>query len=116
LKDDAAWSGLWKSLGERHGKQGSLWALTRLDQTLEPAYRRATSAEQTEKDEGDGLLAALWRIVLFGTSDREADVPRAAAPQFDRLRAALPPAGTAMSQTENGYSIHTAALRGAGAP
>jgi hypothetical protein len=115
LKDDAAWSGLWNAMRERHGEQGALWALTRLDQVMEPAYRRATSGEKKETDD-DGLLAALWRIVLFGTADKEADVPSAAAPPFDRLRASLPAAGTTISQAESGFSIHTGALRGAGAP
>lgn len=108
LKDDPAWSRLWTSMKARYGEQGSLWGLSRLDQTMEPAYGRATSDEESEDD---GLLAALWRILLFGTADKEAEVPYAAAPQFDRLRPALPPAGTAMSQTEAGFSINTGALR-----
>jgi hypothetical protein len=110
LKDDAGWSRLWNSMKERAGGAGSLWGLSRLDQIMEPAYQRATSSE---KNEDDGLLAALWRILLYGTADKEADVPYAAAPQFDRLRSALPPAGTAMSQAEDGLSLTTGALRSA---
>ncbi|MCH8924205.1 MAG: hypothetical protein IIA67_13780, partial [Planctomycetes bacterium] len=57
LKDDSDWSRLWRSLRERHGESGAFWAMSRLDQVLEPGYQRATTDE-----EGDaaGPVAALW--------------------------------------------------------
>jgi hypothetical protein len=112
-KQDATWSRLWKSLNERHPQPGALWSMTRLEQVLEPAYQRAV--RKPEKEAEDGLAAALWRILLFGTADEEADVPYAAAPSYDRVKAALPPAGTFLSESEQGFHITTSAIRGAGA-
>lgn len=113
LKDDATWSRLWQSLKERHGDAGALWALFRLDQVLEPGYQRATT---DEKSEADGLIAGLWRTLLFGTADKEVDVPYAAAPPYDRLRFALPRAAAVMSEAPDGYSITISALGGAESP
>jgi hypothetical protein len=107
LEDDASLGRLWRSVKERHGDAGALWGLARLDQVLEPAYLQATSAE---KGESQSLIAGLWRMLLFGTADQEADVPTAAAPQFDRLRSALPPSATVLSRTPDGFSITLGAL------
>jgi hypothetical protein len=113
LREDASLERLWRSVKERHGDAGALWGVARLDQVLEPAYRRATSAE---KSDDAGVSGALWRILLFGTADEEADVPYAAAPQFDRLRIALPPAATVLSKSPDGFSVTIGALGAAHSP
>src|SRR5262249_30650318 len=109
FNDDPGWSRLWQSLKERGGQQAALWALGRLDQTLEPAYHAALSDDE---DDEQGLAALLWRVLLFGTAERSAGIPYAAAPPFERLRFALPLTGAVMTQSADGWSITVGALRG----
>ena len=112
LGDGAAWTGLWRKMKEQ-AAEASLWGLTRLDDTMAPAYAQATS--EGERDEETGLMAGVWRILLFGTADRQVQVPTAEAPPFDRVRAALQPAGVVMMPAAEGWTITIDAARGEGA-
>jgi hypothetical protein len=107
LNGDAVWSRLWKTV-ENGAASSVLWSMSRLDLVLEPGYARATSDESREDD---SLVTGLWRVLLFGTTDREIDVPYAAAPAYERVRAALPPAATVVSPSPEGFSITTSGLR-----
>ncbi len=113
LKDDSTWAELWRNLGQPFGQSAALWGLSRLDVVLEPSYQQAT-AETVKQD--DGLVAGMWRVLLFGTADREANLPHAAAPAFDRVRGALPPAGMVMAKTPTGWAVSVEAVRPADAP
>jgi len=113
LKDSAAWSRLWQSVKEQHAAGAALWSMSRLDQVLEPAYQRATTDERSDTD---GLVATLWRILLFGTANEKVEVPYAAVPTYDRLHAALPLASTVISQAPDGFSITVSALGGGESP
>ncbi len=112
LSDGSPWSGLWRKMQDRPG-EASLWALTRLDDTMAPAYSQATKDAKPEEEAGP--LAGLWRILLFGTADPETQVPTAAAPPFGRVRAGLPPASVIMAPVAEGWTITIDAARGEGA-
>jgi hypothetical protein len=56
------------------------------------------------------LAERLWRVLLFGAVDSQADLPYSAAPNFEALREGLPPSGMVMSQIDGGWTIHFGAL------
>ncbi len=112
LKDDPNWMTLWDTLRQRQS-EGALWGLAQLGHVLEPSYAQATSAP-AEKEEEDGSPAGeLWRVLLFGTADPEADVPLAAAPPYSRVRTALPATGTALKSSDQGWTLTIDAQRAA---
>jgi hypothetical protein len=114
LKDDPAWAQLWQAMKERSGNAGASWSLTRLDEFLAPGYLEATAAPQTSTQSEEakgGPIAGLWRTLLFGTANRETQVPLAAAPNFESFRPSLPPTSTAFSPAESGWNITISALR-----
>ncbi len=107
LKDQTAWSGMWKSMRDRAGAAGALWAMARLDDVLAPSYAQATSEPPNDEDDGSqgGPLSGLWRILLFGDASQNANVPTSAAPAFDRLRPSLPPASITFSPDGESWNV-----------
>ncbi|MEX0937840.1 MAG: hypothetical protein WDZ59_08255 [Pirellulales bacterium] len=116
LNDDATWSRLWHSLRARHGDIAAMWALARLGQVLEPSYIGATSQQASDDEQPPTLTGTLWRIVLFGTADEEAEVPLAAAPNYARVRTSLPRAGMVIKPTDGGWTVDVDAQREDTAP
>lgn len=109
LKDAPDFARLWRAIQQRHAEGCALCVVARLNRVLEPAYQRAA---RQEREEGDPLATVLWRVLLFGTNDEDADLPYAAVPPYGELDAALPPAGIVMSPALGGFSITIDASRG----
>ncbi len=70
-----------------------------------------SNAIATKPATDDDLLANLWRGVLFGAAERSADLPYAAAPVFEKLRAAFPRAGVAVSVSDDGFGVRLGVVR-----
>jgi hypothetical protein len=107
LIDDAAWKSSTEWMKKQETPTTSLRSFVRLDAMLEPGYRSAIAYPS----DSDALPVRLWRQLLFGGPEALATQPRAGAPDFDRLRAALAPAGFVMSRTPDGWAIRLGALR-----
>jgi hypothetical protein len=107
LKQDESWSKLWQLTGQSP-ENAAMWSLARLDETLAADYAKATSGKPGEED---GPLAALWRVLLYGTADPKTQVPNAAAPTFDRVRPGLPRIGSRFSLAADGWNLTISALR-----
>ena len=105
--DDASWSRLLEDIKSHQDAATAFRSLVRLGTALEPAYHVATAQDPHEKDP---LGARLWRLLLFGTNQASAELPRALAPKYDRLRDALPPAATLVSRTEGGWTMRLVVL------
>ncbi len=105
--DDASWSRLLADIKAHQDATTAFRSLVRLGRALEPAYHVATAQYPNEKDP---LGARLWRLLLFGTNQASAELPRALAPKYDRLRDALPPAATVVSRTEGGWTMRLVVL------
>jgi hypothetical protein len=112
LSDDATWKSLSEWMKKQETPTTSLRSFVRLDAMLEPGYRSATAYPS----DSDALAVRLWRQLLFGSGDALATQPRAGAPDFDRLRTALAPAGFVMSRTQDGWAIRVGALRTPASP
>ncbi len=108
LQQDEGWGKLWQQMQSPSNTTGALWSLTRLDESLASAYTKATTA--TPGDD-DGPVAALLRVLLFGTADADIQVPHAAAPKFDRFRPGLPRISTQFSPSAEGWNVTISALR-----
>ncbi len=106
LKDDDGWLALWNGMQQRG--EASLWGLSRLEDTMAPEYAKAVAPEV---DENAGVIASLWRILLFGTTAAETEVPYDFAPPFDQVRPALSRAGVLMSPLEEGWNVTISAER-----
>ena len=107
LRDDAGWARLLAWINGQAGPNLALWALTRLDHALAPSYKLGT---KNDPEAVDDLASSLWRVLLFGTSERKPDLPYSAVPAFDRLRTALPQAGALVSQSDGGWTVRLGAL------
>jgi hypothetical protein len=105
--DDAYWSRLLEDIKSHQDATTAFRSLVRLGTALEPAYHVATAQDPHEKDP---LGARLWRLLLFGTNQASAELPRVLAPKYDRLRDALPPAATVVSRTEGGWTLRLVVL------
>ena len=107
LGDDDSWSRLLADMKAHQDATTAFRSLVRLGTALEPAYHVATAQDPNVKDP---LGARLWRLLLFGTNQASAELPRALAPKYDRLRDALPPAATLVSRTEGGWTMRLVVL------
>jgi hypothetical protein len=107
IGNDASWSRLLEDIKTHQDATTAFRSLVRLGPTLEGAYHLATAQEPTDKDP---LGTRLWRLLLFGTIQASAELPRALAPKYDRLRDALPPAATMVSRTEGGWTLRLVVL------
>lgn len=105
--DDASWPRLLEDIKSHQDATTAFRSLVRLGTALEPAYHVATAQDPHERDP---LGARLWRLLLFGTNQASAELPRALAPKYDRLRDALPPAATLVSRTERGWTLRLVVL------
>jgi hypothetical protein len=107
LKQDESWTKLWQ-LSNSSSDAAAMWSLARLDEAFASDYAKATTAKPGDED---GPLAALWRVLLYGTADSEIQVPYAAAPSFDRVRPGLPRISTQLSPSATGWNLTISALR-----
>ncbi len=105
---DADWKTLNEWLDKQSGPQTAARGLMQMDRLVEPSYRKAILAKPVPDA---NLLTDVWRGLLFGTAAQSTDLPYAAAPAFDRLRAAFPRSGAAVSTTDDGLTIRLGVLR-----
>ncbi len=106
LSDDAVWQQLLGWCESKLTNATALESLVRLDRVAEASYQVAITpppadtadAEATNnEDEADGesveaaepLAARLWRLMLFGGTKADAQMPFGAAPPFQQLQDAL---------------------------
>ncbi len=106
LKEDDGWLALWNGMRQRG--ESSWWGLSRLEGTMAPQYAKAV---EPEVDEKAGVIASLWRILLFGTTAAETEVPSNFAPSFDQVRPALARVGVLMSPLQEGWNVTISAER-----
>jgi hypothetical protein len=76
---------------------------TRPSRALAAGYEKAT--QPIEPKEEDGLTQKMWLFLLFGTTDRSADLPYKIAPKFEAWSASLSPTGLILSQTKGGNTL-----------
>ncbi len=105
--DDPSWSRLLEDIKAHQDATAAFRSLVRLGPALEGAYHVATAQEPADKDP---LGARLWRTLLFGTNQASAELPRALAPKYDRLRDALPPAATVVSRNAGSWTMRLVVL------
>ena len=110
LKDDPAWQSLWGAI--REGQSG-LWSLAKLDETMAPEYAAATQAELAEDA---SATASLWRILLFGALDKQAQPPVDVAPVFDKVRPGLSRTATRVTSVDGGLEVTITGQRAEDSP
>ncbi len=74
LGESPAWARLLDDIKAHQGASAAFRSLVRLGVSLEGAYYTATANSPQEKDP---LGARLWRLLMFGTNQDSADLPRA---------------------------------------
>jgi hypothetical protein len=108
LRDEPAWKRLWDWIKHEENDRTALRSMMRLDGVIEPSYRLATTRQPADRD---ALGVRLLRLLLFGTEEASPDLPQSLAPQFERVKAALPPSAMFISQVQGGWTVQMGGLR-----
>jgi hypothetical protein len=129
LSDDAIWQQLLAWCKSKQTAATALESLVRLDRVAEASYQaaitppppKAAQAETSKADAADEEAAAedaeppvarLWRLMLFGATKPDADMPFGSAPPFQQLQDALTRGGVVISEATDGWLIQFGAMAG----
>lgn len=99
LKDDPAWQSLW---GEMREGEAGFWGLSRLDDAMAAEYAAATKPELEEEA---SVMASLWRLLLFGSLDKQTHPPVDVAPAFEQVKSGLSRTATRITPVDGGLEL-----------